>query len=210
MARSIFPGIYPDQPGITRSTRTFGSLRNHRPVNAKEGEIIEDYPEDTGGHSCLILGRGGDGRPIHIVCAPKDEYLNGAWKRTISYRSYRKDMHVSLDNVSAWVCTQCGEVYFAETECHSAATAFFNRALGDGGFLRALKNTSASRRLRRMNRSRSSDACSLNSVGLPTVHITVYSNILVRNNISYTGIVRGQARPYRQRYLHKSPLPLAG
>ena len=41
----------------------------------EEGEIIEDYPEDTRGHSCLILGRGRDGRPIHIVCTPKDEYL---------------------------------------------------------------------------------------------------------------------------------------
>jgi len=41
----------------------------------EEGEIVEDYPEDARGHSCLILGRGGDGRPIHIVCSPKDEYL---------------------------------------------------------------------------------------------------------------------------------------
>ena len=41
----------------------------------EEGEIIEDYPEDSRGHSGLILGRGRDGRPIHIVCAPKDEYL---------------------------------------------------------------------------------------------------------------------------------------
>ena len=41
----------------------------------EEGEIIEDYPEDSRGHSCLILGKGGNGRPIHIVCAPKDEYL---------------------------------------------------------------------------------------------------------------------------------------
>ena len=40
-----------------------------------DGKIIEDYPEDTRGHSCLILGWGKDGRPIHIVCAPKDEYL---------------------------------------------------------------------------------------------------------------------------------------
>jgi len=40
-----------------------------------EGGIIEDYPEDPRGHSCLILGRGQDGRPIHVVCAPKDEYL---------------------------------------------------------------------------------------------------------------------------------------
>lgn len=41
----------------------------------EEGEIVEDYPEDTRGHSCLILGGGKVGRPIHIVCAPKDEYL---------------------------------------------------------------------------------------------------------------------------------------
>lgn len=41
----------------------------------EDGEIIEDYPEDARGHSCLILGRGDNGRPIHVVCAPKDEYL---------------------------------------------------------------------------------------------------------------------------------------
>ncbi len=40
-----------------------------------EGEIIEDYPEDSRGHSCLMLGFGDEGRPLHIVCAPKDEYL---------------------------------------------------------------------------------------------------------------------------------------
>ena len=28
----------------------------------------------------------------------------------------RKDVHVSLDNVPAWVCTQCGEAYFEEAE----------------------------------------------------------------------------------------------
>jgi Domain of unknown function (DUF4258) len=27
----------------------------------EEGEIIEDYPEDSRGHSCLILGKGGNG-----------------------------------------------------------------------------------------------------------------------------------------------------
>jgi hypothetical protein len=41
----------------------------------EEGEIIEDYPEDARGHSCLMLGKGADGRPIHVVCTPKDEYL---------------------------------------------------------------------------------------------------------------------------------------
>jgi hypothetical protein len=35
------------------------------------GEVIEDYPEDARGHSCLMLGWGYGGRPIHVVCAPK-------------------------------------------------------------------------------------------------------------------------------------------
>ena len=39
------------------------------------GELIEDYPEDARGHSCLLLGRGDGGRPVHVVCAPKDDFL---------------------------------------------------------------------------------------------------------------------------------------
>jgi hypothetical protein len=41
----------------------------------QHSEIIEDYPEDARGHSCLILGFGEDGRALHVVCSPKDEYL---------------------------------------------------------------------------------------------------------------------------------------
>jgi hypothetical protein len=41
----------------------------------ERGEIIEDYPEDVRGHSCLMLGWGDANRPIHVVCAPKEEYL---------------------------------------------------------------------------------------------------------------------------------------
>jgi hypothetical protein len=40
----------------------------------RAGEVIEDYPEDARGHSCLLLGFG-QNRVIHVVCAPKDEYL---------------------------------------------------------------------------------------------------------------------------------------
>lgn len=40
-----------------------------------EGEIIEDYPDDARGHSCLMVGRGETDRAIHVVCSPKDEYL---------------------------------------------------------------------------------------------------------------------------------------
>jgi hypothetical protein len=39
------------------------------------GEVIEDYPEDPRGHSCLLLGGGRDNRYLHVVCAPKAEYL---------------------------------------------------------------------------------------------------------------------------------------
>jgi len=41
----------------------------------EHGEIIEDYPEDVRGHSCLMLGSGEASRAIHVVCSPKDEYM---------------------------------------------------------------------------------------------------------------------------------------
>ena len=39
------------------------------------GVVIEDYPHDARGHSCLMLGWGDGARPLHVVCAPKGEYL---------------------------------------------------------------------------------------------------------------------------------------
>lgn len=33
------------------------------------GEIIEDYPEDKYGPSCLVLGFTQAGRPLHIQCS---------------------------------------------------------------------------------------------------------------------------------------------
>ena len=41
----------------------------------RTGELIEDYPSDPRGHSCLLLGWGEEGRPIHVVCSPKEDYL---------------------------------------------------------------------------------------------------------------------------------------
>ncbi len=41
----------------------------------RSGEVIEDYPDDVRGHSCLLLGYGKENRPIHVVCSPKDDYL---------------------------------------------------------------------------------------------------------------------------------------
>jgi hypothetical protein len=62
-----------------------------------KGEIIEDYPEDKRGHSCLMFGGSESNRPIHVVCAPKEEYLAiitvyvpslGKW--TDDYKTRRK------------------------------------------------------------------------------------------------------------------------
>ena len=41
----------------------------------ERGELIEDYPEDARGHSCLLYGRGNGNRSIHVVCSPKTDYL---------------------------------------------------------------------------------------------------------------------------------------
>lgn len=40
----------------------------------KSGKLVEDYPKDPRGHSCLIEGKVAD-KTIRVVCAPKDEYL---------------------------------------------------------------------------------------------------------------------------------------
>jgi hypothetical protein len=39
------------------------------------GELIEDYPDDPRGHSCLLLGSGDQNRPLHVLCSPKVDYL---------------------------------------------------------------------------------------------------------------------------------------
>jgi hypothetical protein len=39
------------------------------------GDVIEDYPEDVRGHSCLMVGQLQSGRIVHVVCSPKADYL---------------------------------------------------------------------------------------------------------------------------------------
>jgi Domain of unknown function (DUF4258) len=48
---------------------------NEVEVVVVQGELIEDYPSDPRGHSCLILGFGVASRAVHVVCSPKNEYL---------------------------------------------------------------------------------------------------------------------------------------
>jgi uncharacterized protein DUF4258 len=38
----------------------------------RNGTIVEDYPDDARGPSCLILGQSG-GRPLHVVCGRLEE-----------------------------------------------------------------------------------------------------------------------------------------
>ena len=37
-------------------------------VALSEGKVIEEYPDDPRGESCLVLGFTSDGIPVHIVC----------------------------------------------------------------------------------------------------------------------------------------------
>lgn len=58
---------------MSRPDRIISTSEVHRVMN--NGELIEDYPEDTRGHSCLILGYGDGERAIHVVCSPNEDYL---------------------------------------------------------------------------------------------------------------------------------------
>lgn len=58
---------------MSRPDRMISTSEVHRIIN--NGELIEDYPEDSRGHSCLILGYGDGERAIHVVCSPKKDYL---------------------------------------------------------------------------------------------------------------------------------------
>jgi hypothetical protein len=57
------------------------------------GEVIEDYPEDPRGHSCLLLGYGVGARPLHVVCAPKVAYLAIITAYLPSSDQWEDDMH---------------------------------------------------------------------------------------------------------------------
>ena len=47
-------------------------------------------------------------------------YCQAEMKRgTVPFHIDRKGIHVSLDEIPAWVCPQCGETYFEEKEVDS-------------------------------------------------------------------------------------------
>jgi hypothetical protein len=39
------------------------------------GRILEKYPEDKRGESCLVVGFSNSGTPVHIVCGERDDKL---------------------------------------------------------------------------------------------------------------------------------------
>jgi hypothetical protein len=43
-------------------------------------------------------------------------------RSTAPFHVDRKGYHLSLDEVPAWVCSQCGEAYFEEREAESIQT----------------------------------------------------------------------------------------
>ena len=60
----------------------------------EKGEVIEDYPEDPRGHRYLILGKGTGGRTVHVLCAPKDDYLAIITAYLPSEEEWRDDLRV--------------------------------------------------------------------------------------------------------------------
>lgn len=72
------------------------SVAEARSTIEENGEVIEDYPDDARGHSCLILGTGQERRPIHVVCSPKDEFLAIITAYVPSADEWDKDLKTRL------------------------------------------------------------------------------------------------------------------
>ena len=55
------------------------SIRGIDPLEVKgalvNGEIIEDYPEDKRGHSCLVYEKSRVGKDIHVLCGTAYDIL---------------------------------------------------------------------------------------------------------------------------------------
>ncbi len=52
--------------------------------------------------------------------AMKCIYCQGPMERkTAPFQINRKDYHLVLSSIPAWVCSQCGEVYFEEAEAEA-------------------------------------------------------------------------------------------
>jgi len=72
------------------------SSRGINPLDIREalltGRIIEKYPSDSRGESCLVYGMNRDGKHIHVVCGKADATL---WIITV----YEPDTHEWINAV---------------------------------------------------------------------------------------------------------------
>lgn len=57
----------------------------------KKIELIEDYPDDPRGHSCLLLGFTSEGKPLHFVCGDLDK------ERILFITMYRPKLEEWID-----------------------------------------------------------------------------------------------------------------
>jgi hypothetical protein len=55
------------------------------------GEIIEDYPEDKYGHSCLIYGLTQEGKIRHVQCSVEPVWIITAYDPTLNPEEWDED-----------------------------------------------------------------------------------------------------------------------
>jgi hypothetical protein len=69
--------------------------RSISPENAREailsGEIIEEYPEDKYGYSCLILGTAENKQILHVQCSVNPIWIITAYNPTLNPEKWDKD-----------------------------------------------------------------------------------------------------------------------
>ena len=63
------------------------------------GEVIEDYPEDKYGPSCLIYGVTNDGRIFHVQCSIDPVWIITAYDPTLTPEEWNKDYKRRLKRV---------------------------------------------------------------------------------------------------------------
>lgn len=66
------------------------------------GEIIEDYPADPRGPSCLILGHTEEDRPLHVVCGIMGEELLIITAYEPDTREWEPDWKTRRQQVDDW------------------------------------------------------------------------------------------------------------
>ena len=54
---------------VDEAIRRHISVREAREALLSDLELLEDYPDDYYGPSCLVLGFTATGRPLHLVCS---------------------------------------------------------------------------------------------------------------------------------------------